>query len=432
MQVSVEKTSELSRKMTVHLPEEQVQEKVADRLRKLAREANLKGFRPGKAPQHVIKKMYGAQVRAEVLGELIRSSYVDALKDQEQKPVAPPNIVQNESVTEGDGFEYVAEFEVYPDVSLDNLEQIEVTTETAAIEEADIDKMLENLREQKKAWKDSEQPARAGDRVTICFSGVADGENFTDGKVEDYSIVIGSGQMIPGFEDNLLDLGAGDNKTFEITFPEQYGNKELAGKNAVFELEVNKVETSVLPVIDAEFMRDYGIEDGDMEAFRNEIKANMQRELKQAIRAKTKKAVLDKLYQDIEVILPKVLVDQEIENLMRPFKENAAKQNQDLDLPADTFEKQARKRVALSLIMAEIISANKIRIDEDRVRSMIEEIAQSYEQPEALINYYYGDEKRLQGIRQLALEEQAVDWVLEQVKINEESVDFDTLMKRAQ
>ncbi len=431
MQVSVEKTSELNRKMTVKLPEELVKEKMDSKFNTAAKQVSLKGFRPGKVPKNVVKKMYGEQIRGEVLGELIQSSYIEAIEDQGEKPAGPPNIEPAGKFEEGNGFEYIAVFEVYPEVSLDKLGDVEVTRKTADVSDADLNQMIEKLLEQKKQWLEKDQDAQTGDRVTIKFSGVCDGENFTDGEVEDFPVVLGDNQMIPGFEDNLFGLSKGDTKSFEVTFPDPYSNEKLAGKPATFDIEVNLIEASKLPEIDAEFMKDFGVEDGDEESFRAEIKNNMQRELAQAIRSDTKKAVMDALFENIEFSLPKVMIDEEVENLMKPVKENAAKQNKDvsdLDIPSDAFEEQAKKRVALSLIMSEIIVSNEIKIEPEKVRATIEEIAQSYEQPQELINYYYGDEKRLAEVQQMVLEDQAVEWVLDHVKIQDQESDFESLM----
>lgn len=433
MQVSVEKTSELSRKMTVHVPEELIQEKMEARLKTAAREIKLKGFRPGKVPQHVVKKMYGPQIRNEVTGELIQSSYVDALQEQAQKPAGPPNIIPGNESGEGNGFEYIAEFEVYPEVSLDGIEKLEVVRPTVEITDADLEAMIEKLRAQKKTWEEADRPACERDRVTLNFSGSREGENFTDGKVEDYQIVLGEQRMIPGFEDNLIGLKAGDNKCFELAFPDDYGNKDLAGKTAQFDVEITKVESPVIPEVNAEFIKGYGVEDGDIERFRSDVKANMQRELAQAIRAKTKKAVLDGLHEQFELTLPNTLVDREIENLIQPFRERAKQQKlklEDLNLPRDKFENEARKRVALSLILSEIIKANEIKVDDDRLRTTLEDLAQSYEHPEEVINYYYRDKNRLADIEQVVLEDQAVDWVLGRAKVSEEATSFEALMNQ--
>jgi trigger factor len=428
MQVSVEKTSELSRKMTVSVPEEVVQEKMAARLKSLARSVKIDGFRPGKVPQHVVEKMYGDRVRGEITGDLIQSTYFEALQDQNLRPAGHPHIHPSD---EAEGFKYTAEFEVYPEISLEGVEQIEVSRPVATVQDADVDDMIEKLRAQKKTWAIVERESREHDRVTISFSGASEGENFTDGKVENYQVEIGAKQMIPGFEENLIGLKAGDNKTFEVAFPEQYGNEKLAGKAAVFEVEVVTVEEPVLPEIDDAFIKAYGVEDGSMDSFRADIKNNMERELEQALRGKLKNAVMDALYEKIQVAVPNTLIDQEVENMMKPYIETAKRQKmklEDLKLPRDAFEEQAKRRVALGLILGEIIHKNEIKIDSNKVRSTVEDMAKSYERPEDVVNWYYSDESRLNDVQQMVLEDQTIEWLVARAKVSDETVNFNDVM----
>ena len=432
MQVSVEKTSELSRKMTVSLPEEMIQEKMDARFKSLAREVKVDGFRPGKVPVRVVKKMYGDRIRGEITGDLIQTTYFQALQEQELNPAGHPHIHPNE---ESAGFEYIAEFEVYPEISLDLLPTLEIKRPVATVEQTDQDAMVAKLREQKKNWETVERPAEKADRVTIHFSGVCEGENFTDGKVEDYPVEIGSEKMIPGFEDELIGLETGANKTFEVVFPEGYGNEKLAGKTAEFEVELTKVEASVLPEIDEEFIKTYGVEDGTMESFNTDVKSNMERELAEGIKGKLKNTVMDVLYEKVEITLPNALIDDEIKNVMKPFEANAKKQGmkiEDLDLPKDMFEGQAKRRVALGLILGEIIRKNEITVDDTRVRSTIEEMANSYERPEDVLEWYYSDESRLNEVKQMILEDQTVEWIVDQAQVSDETVSFEDVMEKQQ
>lgn len=432
MQVSVEKTSELSRKMTVCVPEKQIQEKMEARFKKLAREVKVDGFRPGKAPQHVLKKMFGDRVRSEVTSDLIESSYYEALKEQQLKPVSTPHIHPSANQSD-DGLTFIAHFEVYPEISLDTVSDIKVDRPAATVEEADVDAMIARLREQRKTWNKATRRSQAGDRITISFSGSTDGENFTNGKVENYPVEIGSKQMIPGFEEQLTGLQAGDTKTFQLTFPDTYGSEKLAGKAAIFEIEVIDVEEAHLPEIDAEFITAYGIEDGDAEAFRHDVAENMRRELQQTLQNRLKNSVLEALYNKIQVPLPAVMINEEIENLMKPYKEAARKRQmklEDLDLPRDQFEEQARRRVALGLILSEIIQKNALTLDDNQVRAVIESMSQSYERPEDVINWYYADESRLNDVRHIVLENQAIDWVMTQVQTGEENLTFNEVMNQ--
>jgi trigger factor len=428
MQISVEKTSELSRKMTVSIPEEVVQEKMASRLKKLAREAKIDGFRPGKVPQHVVKKMFAERVRGEVAGDLIQSTYFEALQDQDLKPVGHPHIHPSD---EAEGFKYTAEFEVYPEISLEGIDQLEVIRPIATVEEADVENMIAKLRAQKKEWHAVEREAQDNDRITINFSGTSEDENFTDGKVENYQVEIGAKQMIPGFEENLVGLKAGATKTFEVFFPEQYGNEKLAGKAAEFEVEVIQIEEPKLPEIDETFIKAYGIDEGSLDAFRKDVRTNMERELEQALRGKLKNTVMDALYEKIPVAVPNTLLDQEIEHLMKPYMETAKRQKmnvEDLRLPRDVFEEQAKRRVALGLLLGEVIQKNNIKLDSDRVRSTVEDLAKSYESPQDVVKWYFSDESRLKDVQQMVLEEQTVEWLVAQAKVSEETVKFNDVM----
>jgi len=430
MQVSVEKTSELSRKMTVSIPENVVQEKMDERLQSLAKDIRIDGFRPGKAPKHIIKKIYGERVRVEITNDLIQSSYFEALQSQALTPAGHPYI---DSLDGSEGFKYTAVFEVYPEINLDSVKNLNLTRKVATVEEHDIDGMIEKLRLQQKTWHEVARPAQTGDQVTVHFSGWSEGENFTDGKVENYPVAIGGKQMIPGFEDSLIGLAAGGQKTFTITFPEEYGNTKLAGKEAQFEVEAVKVAEPLLPEIDAEFIKGYGIEAGTLEAFRDDVKANMERELANALHSKFKTSVMDALYEAVTVTVPNTLVDQEVEQMMKPYIENAKRQKiklADLKLPRDIFEEQARRRVALGLILGEIIAAQNIKLDDGKVRAAIEDMAVGYEKPEDVIEWYYADKKRLQDVQQLVIEDQAVAWLAAQATVTDEQTTFAAIMDK--
>jgi trigger factor len=431
MEVSVEKTSELSRKMTVSVPEDVVQGKVSERLKKLAREVKIDGFRPGKVPQKVVQKMYGARVREEITGDLIQANYVQALQENDLRPAGMPQV---EIADVEAGFTFVANFEVYPEFTLDSIEGIEVSKSVASVETADVDGMLEKLREQKKTWAESESAAQEGDKLTIKLSGVSEGENFTDGTIDNFDVEIGAKKMIPGFEDNLLGLVVGGTKVFTVNFPEEYGNEKLAGKPAEFDIEVLKVESPVLPEIDAEFIEAYGIDSGDKDEFLADVRNNMERELGQALKSDLKNEVMNGLYKNVTVALPSVMIDQEIESLMKPYYESAKQRNMDvneLNLAREDFEEQAKRRVALGLILAEIIQKNEIKADKDAVRAVIDDMARSYEDPEQVVNWYYGDEKRLAEVEQMVLEDATVDWVLTQAKITDKPVSFSEIMESA-
>ena len=432
MQVSVEKTSELSRKMTVSVPEAVVQEKMAARLKSLARDVKIDGFRPGKVPQQVVKKMFGDRVRGEIASDLINETYFDAIEGQDLKPVGHPHI---QPLDEVDGFKYTAVFEVYPEISLEGVTQLEVLRPVATVNDSDVDQMIEKLRAQQQTWHIVDRPAQEQDNITISFSGASEGENFTEGRVEDFQVVCGSKKMIPGFEENLVGLEVGANKTFTLNFPEDYGNEKLAGKTAEFDVDVIKVEEPLLAEIDEVFVKAYGIEDGSVESFRVDVKNNMERELELALRGKLKGSVMDALYEKIPLTIPNSLVDIEIENLMKPYIETAKRQKKNLDdlpLPRDMFEARAKRRVALGLLLGEIIQKNAIKLDDDKVRLTIEDMAKSYERPQDVVNWYYTDESRLNEVQQMVLEDQTIEWLVAQAKVSDEQVNFSDVMDRQQ
>jgi trigger factor len=432
MQVSVEKTSELSRKMTVSVPEAVIQEKMTERLKSLARDVKIHGFRPGKVPQSVVQKMYGDKVRDEIAGDLIQSTYYQALQNEALRPAGYPHIEQTDNT---EGFSYTAIFEVYPEIVLEGLETLEVVRPIATVGDADIDNIIEKLREQKKEWVVVERAAETHDQVTVHFSGVVEDVNFTDGKVENYPVEIGANKMIPGFEDQLIGLETGATKTFELTFPADYGNTELAGKTAQFDIEVVKIESAVLPEIDEDFIKAYGVDQGSIEAFREDVKENLSRELNQVLRGKLKNAVMDALYAKFQITIPNALIDEEAERLVAPYIESAKRQKikpEDMNLPSEAIEEQAKRRVALGLLLGEVIQKNTIELNADKVRTTVEELAKSYENPEEVVAWYYADEKRLHDVEQMVLEDQVVEWLVAQARVSDETISFSDVMDRQQ
>lgn len=431
MQVSVEKTSELNRKMSVSVPKDAIEEKVASNLKSLARNAKIDGFRPGKAPAHVISKLYGKRVRGEVIGELIQSSYEDAMREQQLRPVSYPQV---HSIEESDtGFSYIAEFEVYPEIELTGLEQLAIERPQAEIGASDFDNMLNKLREQHKTWDTVERAAAKGDRITLNFSGTVEGENFTNGKVSDFQVEIGAGKMVPGFEDNLIDLKAGDQKTFEVQFPADYNSEKLADKLATFEIEVVSVEEAVLPELNAEFVEVFGVTSGDVEEFKNDVKANMERELKRALSEKLKDAVMESLYSNITFEVPNALINDEIDRMMKPFHEDAKKRGlktNEANIPREFFTESAKRRVALGLILAKIIDKAAIKVAPAKIREAIEDIARTYEDPDQVVNWYYADKQRLGEIEQFVMEDQTVTWIVEQAQVRDVAISFEEAMNR--
>ena len=432
MQVSVEATSELSRKMTVTVPEEKISQQVNSRLQSMSGKVKIDGFRPGKVPQAVIKKRYGEEVRQEVVSDLLQSSFYDAVREQKLNPAGAPQIKANK-IAEGEGLEYEATFEIIPDFVPMPLETLEVKQFASKVDDSDVDRMLERLGEQRKTFEAVERASQKDDRIVIAFEGTHDGENFTNGKTENFPVIIGSGQMIPGFEDKLIGLSAGGKTEFDIEFPKEYPNEKLSGSTAHFVIEVARVEEPKLPVIDAEFVKGFGVESGDIAELRQDIKSNMEREMNRALKNRTKSSVMDQLFERNTLQLPEVLLKDELEELLKPYRESARKHKQDLDEAAlkEQLAPLAKRRVALALILGKVIDAHGVKVEDARVRQAVEDLASSYEDPQEVVRWYYADKTRLREIENMVLEDQIVDLVVGKAKTSSESIDFQALMTAA-
>ena len=432
MQVSVETTTGLERRMKIAVPKDRIETEVAKRLKSLGGRAKIDGFRPGKVPFSVIRKKFGGQVRQEVLGEVMQSSFVEAVSQEKLRPAGTPHIEMSEAAND-DNLEYTATFEVYPEIELKGLDGIKVERPVLDITDADVDKMLENLRKQRKTWVEVDRPAQDGDQLTIDFEGTIDGEAFDGGAATGVALELGSGRMIPGFEEQLIGKKAGDECTVSVTFPENYQAETLAGKAAEFATKVTKVEEPALPEIDDDFIAAFGITEGGIDALRAQVRENMQREGEQTVANKVKDQVFDGLLALELMEIPKALIDAEVESLVKQRQE-AMKQYgapvQDVD-PVQ-FEDQAKRRVALGLILSEVIHANKLKAPPARLRETIEKLAASYERPEDVIKYYYSDKDRLAEMENVTLEEMAVEWVQEQASVTDKPVSFDDLMNPGQ
>lgn len=428
MQVSVETTTELSRKMTVQVSEEKIQEKVKVRLNSLARDARFDGFRPGKVPHSVIKKRFGPKVREEVLSDLIQTTFQDALRDERLRPVGAPHIHVSKA-DEGEGLEYEAKFEVFPEFVPMPLEALEVKRYVSEVTGDDVDNMLQRLRQQRGTWNEVARPAAVGDQVLISFEGHMDGESFTNGKNENFPLVLGSQTMIPGFEDRLIGTEAGARLEFEMAFPSWYPNPKFAEKTGQFSVEVLKVQESMLPEIDDEFVKGFGVEEGGVDAFRVDVRANMQRTMEQALRTRNKTSVMDALYARNMLALPTALVEDELKDLIAAYQKSADKGR---PLPDEAtlraqYTPLARRRVALAIIINKLVDAYHLKVDPNRVRSTIEEFAASYQEAEAVVRWHYAEPGRLREIENLVMEEQLVELVFGKAQVTEENISFQIL-----
>jgi trigger factor len=435
MQVSIESTSGLERRLTVNLPADIVEKEVDKRLQQAAKNVRINGFRKGKVPMKVVRQRFGAGVRQEVLGEVMSRSFYEAVQKQQVKPAGQPSI-EAKNVTPGENLEYVATFEVYPEVQLVELSGLSVERPVAEVTDKDVNNMIEVLQKQQSAWKETKRKAQKGDRVTIDFVGRKDGEEFEGGKAQGHKLVLGSGQMIPGFEDGIIGVKPGEEKDIEVTFPEDYQAENLRGAAVTFNIKVTDAEKPELPELNDEFFESYGVESGGEEKFREEVRNNMQRELKNAALNKVKTQVMDQLFDQHQVELPSALVAGEIRTLRaqmvqqfggRVKAEDAAKM-----LPDAMFADQAKRRVVLGLVVGEIVKQNKIAVDADRVRAKVEELASTYQQPEEVVEYYYSNRELLGGVESVVLEDQVVDFVLEAAKIADVESSYDEVIKPQQ
>jgi trigger factor len=430
MQVSVEKTEGLERKLTIAIPGDRVDTAVNARLQEAAQTIRLNGFRQGKVPLKVVKNKFGKGVRQEVVGELMNQTYFEAIAQESLKPAGQPRI-EPTSMDEGKDVEFVAVFEVYPEIELPDFAAIKAERLVAEVSDDDIDEMIETLRKQRQTWVPVERAAADGDMVNIDYVGKKEGEEFQGGKAAGQNLVLGSERMIPGFEDGVIGKSAGEDFTLQLKFPDEYHSEELAGAEVEFELTLNTVSEQSLPEVNEDFFKSFGVEEGGMEAFREEVSNNMQREMKTASRNKLKTTLMDALISDLEVAIPAALMSNEIHQLKHQTVQQMGG-GQGFDphsMPDDLFREQAKRRVTLGLILGEVISQQSIQADADKVRDAVEEIAATYESPEEVVKWYYSNEEQLQGIESSVIEDQVFDYIIEQAQVSDKEVSYQDVIK---
>lgn len=431
MQVSVENTSALERRMTIAVPAERVENEVNKRLQQTAKRAKVAGFRPGKVPMSVIRQRFEADARQEAFGDLVQASFYEAIVEQKLNPAGAP-AVEPKSFEKGKDLEFVATFEVFPEFTVAGLESISVERLSAEVADADLDNMLEVLRKQNTRFEAVERAAQNDDQVNIDFVGKVDGEVFAGGSAKGTQLVLGSGRMIPGFEDGLVGAKAGEERVVNVTFPEDYQNLDLAGKAAEFTITVNSVAAPVLPELNEEFFAQFGIKESTLEGFRTEVRKNMERELRQAIKTKVKNQVMDGLLAANPIEVPKALLENEVNRLRVQAVQQFGGNTKPEQLPAELFEEQAKRRVVLGLIVAEVVKQFELKPDDAKVREMIEEMASAYQEPEQVIAWYYKNDQQLNEVRSVVLEEQVVDTVLQKATVTDKSVSYEDAVKPAQ
>lgn len=428
MQVSVETTQGLERRATITVPADIIDQEVKRLLKDEYRNRRVNGFRKGKVPPHVLQKMYGKEARARAASNLMQSKYFEAMMQEKINPVGMPAIEPkvNES---GKDLEFVATFEVYPTVEVAALDKLTVEKPDVEVTDKDVDNMLETLRKQHAGWKAVKRKSKKGERITIDFTGSIDGEEFEGGKATDFALELGEGRMIPGFEDEIIGMKAGEEKTITVTFPEDYHAENLKGKEAQFAIVAKTVEERDLPELNDEFVAQFGVKEGGVDALKAEVRKNMERELKNTVQSKVKEQVLKGLVEHNEVDLPKAMIDQEVDVLRRQAMQRfGGNQAQLPQLPAELFEEQAKERVKVGLLLGEVIRGNELKVDEKKVDEIIENNASAYEDPAEVIAYYKGNQEMMQQIRNVALEEQAIEFILDKAKVKAKKATFDELM----
>lgn len=427
MQISVENTGKLERRMQVQVPAERVSKEIATRLKELSRTARLKGFRPGKAPITVIRQQFGQQVHREVIGELMQSSFAEAVTQNQLSPAGSPRI-EPTSVAEGQDLTYVATFEVFPEVALQPIGSLSIERVTAEVSEPDVDAMIERLRKQQTKYSAVTRPAADGDKVTVDFVGSIDGNAFAGGKGENVPIVLGEGRMLPQLEQGLAGASSGESREVGVDFPADYRATELAGKHAVFKVDVKSVEEPVVPALDDEFCVAFGVTEGGVPKLREDVRANMQRELEQSLRNRNKAAVLDKLYQANPVDVPNALLESQIRDMQIEEMRRTGAKDVSQAPPREPFIEPARRRIALGLLINEIIRREKIVLDPARSNARLDEMVGAYGDPAALKRAYLQNADAMRQVQSLALEDQVTDFILEHAQVHATRHTFKELM----
>ena len=440
MATAVENLGKLERRLTLSFPLSDVRTEVEKRLKKQAKTARAPGFRPGKVPLKMVAAQYGYQIESDVLNDKVGQAFNDAANEAQLRVAGMPKIEPKQDAPEG-MLAFDATFEVYPEVTLPELANIEIETVKTDVTDAEIDKTIDILRKQRVHYHTKgeagehgtggEGVAANGDRVTVDFVGVIDGVEFPGGKAEDYAFVLGEGRMLPEFEAATVGLKVGESKTFPLAFPEDYHGKDVAGKTAEFTITLKKLEWAHLPEVDAEFAKSLGIEDGSVEKMREDIKVNLEREVNARIKARNKEAVMDALVKHTEMDVPKVMIEQDSQRLAEQTRQDMAQRGMDvksLPFPADLFATKAERRVRLGLILSQLVQENSLQATQEQVKAQIEDFSQSYEDPKEVLKYYYSDRRRLGEVEALVLEENVVNYVLGKAKVTTKDIAFDELM----
>lgn len=426
MEVTVESTGTLERRMRVELPLAPIEQQVDSRLKSVGRTAKIKGFRPGKVPAKVVRQRYGKQVREEVLNEVLQQSYSAAVTQEKLNPASGPTI--ETEADNGKTFAFTATFEIMPEVELKDLEKIKIKKPEVTISDEDVDAMLMNLRKQKATWEEVDRHSADGDRVVIDFVGKLKGEAFPGGEGKNYPVVLGAGQMLPDFEKGLLGVKAGDETTFKVRFPKQYHADELAGKKADFTINVHRVEAEILPELNDEFAKAFNVVDGGIERFTKDVRENMDREAEQKIKGDLREQVMNALLESHPLDIPQALKHQEMQSLQREAMRRMGVENAEQAPPLDDFAAAAEKRVALGLLLRQVIVDKELTVDKAMIRVHVEELCAGYENAEDMANMYMSNPQVMQQIEPIVVEQQAIEWIIENGKTKEKKISFKEYM----
>ncbi len=431
MQAHLEVLDGLGRRLDISVAKTQVEAEVQSRLKRLSKTVKMDGFRPGKAPMATIARQYAPSVRQDVLGEALQSQFGQAVQSQQLKIAGYPRFEPKSAGTDDGELVFSALFEVYPEVVIDSLSQQKIQRPVVTLDDTDINKTLEVLQKQRRSFQSVNRAAAEGDQVKFDFHGTVEGNRFPGGEGQDFNAVIGEGRLLKEFEQNLIALKAGDTKSFEVSFPDNYPATELVGKRANFEVSLKEVLAPLLPPIDADFAQALGVEDGDVEKLKTEVKVNLEREVKRRTKTRLREQAMELLLQKSTLQLPQSLIMMETERLQKLTEADMhSKGVQTNHLSADMFKDQAKRRVSLGLILAELVQKHKLIATPDQIRGLIEEQAESYEAPDEVLQWYYQNPERMQEIESLALEENVVTWVMTQTQVEEIQTSFEALMGR--
>ncbi len=429
---SVETLGALERRLNAVIPQQQLRGEVEARLKRLGRTAKLHGFRPGKVPFSILQKQYGAQVHQEVLGETLQRSFAEAAQENSLRVVGSPRFEVKTDDLSAEQIEYSATFEVYPEVVLGDIGAESLERVTYVLSEADVESTIDTLRKQRVTFEKTDRAAQNEDQVRIDFTGKLNGEVFEGGEARDFAVVLGMGQLLPDFEAAIICMKAGETKSFGLTFPEDYHGKNVAGKQVNFSVTLHGVEAPRLPVLDAEFAKSLGIENGDVAKLKIEIRDNLEREVENRLKARNKNNVMDLLLKASQLEAPKVLVEQEAQNLMQQslhdMRERGVEIPQGMSLPPEIFTEHAQRRVKLGLILTELVKQQGLDAKPEQVKVLVQNYAQSFEHPEAVVKWHFGDESRLQEVKNMVLEDNVMEWVMSVARVTDRVMEFNELM----